>query len=167
MRIFGIGTDIVECQRIARMLAKHGEVFLRRVFTEQEIAYCHQRKRAAEHFAGRWAAKEAVFKALGTGWAKGMCWTDIEIVHDHLGQPQVQVHGAVREYTEHKGIGGILVSISHCRQYATACAVAWLAGAGDHATDGVAGLSTYAVGAEPNPCTATSEVRESGSSHKQ
>lgn len=128
MRIFGIGTDIVECQRIARMLERHGETFVRRVFTEREILYCQKRKRAAEHFAGRWAAKEAVFKALGTGWAKGMCWTDVEIIHDRLGQPLVQTQGAVREYMERLGVGGILVSISHCRRYATACALAWVNG---------------------------------------
>lgn len=124
MQVFGIGTDIVECRRIARMLEKHGEVFLRRVFTEAEIAYCQKRKRAVEHFAGRWAAKEAVFKSLGTGWAKGMCWTDIEIVHNPQGQPQVHVRGAVREFMEHHNISNILISISHCFHYATACAMA-------------------------------------------
>jgi len=126
MRIFGIGTDIVECARIARMLQKHGETFLQRVFTEKEIAYCRQRKRAVEHFAGRWAAKEAVFKSLGTGWAKGMCWTDIEITHDRRGQPHVCVHGAVEQYLHAWHIATILISISHCRRYATACAIALL-----------------------------------------
>lgn len=126
MRIFGIGTDIVECARIARMLQKHGETFLQRVFTEKEIAYCRQRKRAVEHFAGRWAAKEAVFKCLGTGWARGMCWTDVEITHDRRGQPHVCVHGAVEQYLQTWHIATILISISHCRRYATACAIALL-----------------------------------------
>jgi holo-[acyl-carrier protein] synthase len=126
MNIFGIGTDIVECARIARMLEKHGEVFLQRVFTAEEIAYCRPRKRFIEHFAGRWAAKEAVFKSLGTGWAKGMCWTDIAITHDPRGQPHVQVRGAVEEYMRACHISTILVSISHCRRYATACAIALL-----------------------------------------
>ncbi|MCS7167252.1 MAG: holo-ACP synthase [Gemmatales bacterium] len=127
MHIYGIGTDIVECRRIARMLERHGDTFLRRVYTEREIAYCQKRKRALEHFAGRWAAKEAVFKALGTGWAKGMAWTDIEIVHDSLGQPLVHAQATVRDYMKSVGIEKILLSISHCRHYATACAIALVA----------------------------------------
>ena len=69
MDIVGIGTDIVECLRIGRMIEQHGELFLTRIFTEREIRYCQERKRAMEHFAGRWAAKEAVLKALGVGLA--------------------------------------------------------------------------------------------------
>ena len=72
MDIVGIGTDIVECLRIGRMIEQHGELFLTRVYTEREIRYCQERKRAVEHFAGRWAAKEAVLKALGVGWRRGL-----------------------------------------------------------------------------------------------
>ena len=68
MRILGIGTDIVECPRIGKMIEQHGELFLRRVYTEREIRYCQARRHALEHFAGRWAAKEAILKAIGTGW---------------------------------------------------------------------------------------------------
>ena len=71
MDILGIGTDIVECLRIGRMIEQHGELFLTRIFTEREVRYCQERKRAVEHFAGRWAAKEAVLKALGVGWRRG------------------------------------------------------------------------------------------------
>ncbi len=72
MDIVGIGTDIVECLRIGRMIEQHGELFLTRVYTEREIRYCQARKNATEHFAGRWAAKEAILKCLGTGWSRGV-----------------------------------------------------------------------------------------------
>ena len=124
MVIVGIGTDIVECLRIRRMIEKHGELFLNRVFTDREMRYCQRSKNATEHFAGRWAAKEAVLKCLGTGWSKGLCWTDIEVRNEHGARPQVLVCGAAREIALERGIGNILVSISHCRTYATAYAIA-------------------------------------------
>ena len=93
MEILGIGTDIVECLRIGRMIEQHGEVFLTRVYTDREIHYCQGKKRATEHFAGRWAAKEAVFKCLGTGWSKGLGWTNLEIRHDTAGKPELRVAG--------------------------------------------------------------------------
>ena len=71
-KLISIGTDIIECVRIAQLIEKHGEVFLQRVFTQKEILYCSSRKAATQHYAGRWAAKEAVLKVLGTGWAKGI-----------------------------------------------------------------------------------------------
>src|SRR2546426_12395792 len=71
MDILGIGTDIIECPRIGRMIEQHGELFLSRVYTAREIRYCQARKNAIEHFAGRWAAKEAILKCLGTGCARG------------------------------------------------------------------------------------------------
>jgi holo-[acyl-carrier-protein] synthase len=79
--VVGIGTDIIECDRIGGMLQKHGDEFLQRVFTPREIAYCGDRKMSQLHYAGRWAAKEAILKVLGTGWAKGIQWTDVEIVN--------------------------------------------------------------------------------------
>lgn len=124
MEIYGIGTDIVECVRIRRMIERHGELFLRRVYTEREIHYSQSRKRAMEHFAGRWAAKEAIFKAIGTGWRKGIAWTDVEVRHDHLGRPFVVVCGALKDYLQHARIHDVLVTISHCREYATAYAIA-------------------------------------------
>ncbi len=124
MRILGIGTDIVECLRIGKMIEQHGELFLRRVYTEREIRYCQARKRALEHFAGRWAAKEAILKAIGTGWAKGICWTDLEVRNDDSGQPRVLVRGGARDVAVQKGIGDLLISISHCRTYATAYSMA-------------------------------------------
>ena len=124
MDIYGIGTDIVECVRIRKMIERHGELFLRRVYTEREISYCQSKTRGTEHFAGRWAAKEAVYKCLGTGWAKGMCWTDMEVRHDQLGKPHVHVGGAVKEFMKDARIADVLISISHCRAYATAYALA-------------------------------------------
>ncbi|GIW79021.1 MAG: holo-[acyl-carrier-protein] synthase [Gemmatales bacterium] len=124
MEIFGIGTDIVECLRIGRMIEQYGELFLRRVFTDREIRYCQMRKRATEHFAGRWAAKEAIVKALGTGIRRGFSWTDLEICNNYDGAPSVQLRGAAKEQMEKLDVARILVSISHCRAYATAYAIA-------------------------------------------
>lgn len=124
MDIYGIGTDIVECLRIRKMIERHGETFLRRVYTDREISYCHGRKRAMEHFAGRWAAKEAIFKSLGTGWQRGLSWTDVEIRLDPQGRPSVFVCGAARELAATRNVANILISISHCRSYATAYALA-------------------------------------------
>src|SRR5437588_1763008 len=100
MEIIGIGTDIVECVRIGRMIEQHGEVFLTRVYTEREIHYCQERKHATENFAGRWAAKEAILKCLGTGWSRGICWTDMEIRHLPGGHPHVALRGGAREVAE-------------------------------------------------------------------
>jgi holo-[acyl-carrier protein] synthase len=124
MEIVGIGTDIVECLRIGRMIEQHGELFLNRVYTEREVRYCQSRKRATEHFAGRWAAKEAILKCLGSGWRKGLCWTDMEIRNDPSGKPEVFLCGAAKESAQQLRIGTIQLSISHCRAYATAYAVA-------------------------------------------
>src|SRR5437868_574269 len=115
MQIVGIGTDIVECLRIGRMIEQHGELFLARVYTEKEIHYCQERKRSTEHFAGRWAAKEAILKCLGTGWIKGICWTDMEIRNDSGGKPHVLMCGGVKDRAQILRISDILVSISHCR----------------------------------------------------
>jgi holo-[acyl-carrier protein] synthase len=124
MTVIGIGTDIVECLRIAQMIERHGELFLTRVFTPPEIEYCSSRKAATQHYAGRWAAKEAILKALGTGWSRGIRWRDMEIRNDAAGKPSVALGGGARELCERLGIGDILISISHCRTHATALAVA-------------------------------------------
>jgi holo-[acyl-carrier protein] synthase len=124
MDIVGIGTEIVECLRIGRMIEQHGEVFLTRVYTEREINHCQGRKRATEHFAARWAAKEAILKALGTTWKRGLCWTDIEVRVERAGQLEVRLSGAVRDIAEGLHVGKVLVSMSHCRAYATAYVLA-------------------------------------------
>jgi holo-[acyl-carrier protein] synthase len=124
MEIIGIGTDITECLRIARMIERHGELFITRVYTPDEIVYCQNRKQATQHFTGRWAAKEAILKAIGTGWRRGISWRDMEIRNDPSGKPVVAVRGGVRDVFEKLGIREILISISHCRAYATAIAIA-------------------------------------------
>ena len=124
MTVIGIGTDIVECLRIAQMIERHGELFLTRVFTPREIEYCSSRKAATQHYAGRWAAKEAILKALGTGWSGGIRWRDMEIRNDGAGKPTVALGGEARNLCERLGVGNMLISISHCRNYATALAVA-------------------------------------------
>jgi holo-[acyl-carrier protein] synthase len=106
------------------MIEQHGELFLQRVFTDREIRYCQMRRHAREHFAARWAAKEAVFKAFGTGWTKGTSWRDVEIRNEPGGQPKVAVRGEAKEIVKRLRISDILISLSHCRSYATALAIA-------------------------------------------
>jgi len=122
--IVGLGTDIVEIVRIGQMIERHGEEFLQRVFTDEEIRYCQKRKECYQHFAGRWAAKEAVMKTLGTGWTRGVGWQDIEVSTKRSGQPTINIHGSARDYASKIGIDEVLISISHCRSYAMATAVA-------------------------------------------
>ncbi len=124
MSIYGLGTDIVEVARIAKVIERHGDVFVRRIFTPHEIDYCHGKKRSTEHFAGRWAAKEAIFKALGTGWRGKVQWIDFEIRRDDLGKPIVHVCGTSKDFLMQERIADILISLSHCREYATATAIA-------------------------------------------
>ena len=88
MNVLGVGTDITECLRIAQMIERHGELFVGRVYTPAEIEYCRSRKQATQHFAGRWAAKEAILKALGTGWRRGISWRDIEVINAPGGRPR-------------------------------------------------------------------------------
>jgi holo-[acyl-carrier protein] synthase len=94
------------------------------VYTDQEIRYCQSRKAATEHFAGRWAAKEAVLKSLGTGWSRGLCWTDIEVRNDTDGHPKVYLCAGAKDRAVRLQVSDILLSIAHCRAYATAYAVA-------------------------------------------
>ena len=122
--IVGLGTNIVEIVRIGKMIERHGEIFLNRVFTEDEVRYCQRRKECYQHFAGRWAAKEAVMKTLGTGFIKGIGWQDIEVCSQKSGRPTINIRGGAREYAESIGIDEILITISHCKLYATATAIA-------------------------------------------
>ena len=124
MDIVGIGTEITECLRIGRLIEKHGEQFLSRIYTSREIRFCQARKRSLEHFASHWAAKEAVLKSLGTRWKPGLAWTDIEIRHAAGGTSRVILRGAIREIAENHGINTVLLSMASCRAYATAYATA-------------------------------------------
>ena len=122
MKILGIGTEIVECLRIRRMIDRHGELFLGRVFTEREMRACQAHKRATEYFAGHWSAKHAVAKALGVRMQKGLSWTEIEIQSDPLTPPKVAIRGATKDLAVRLGVAEIHVSIAHCRTYAIAFA---------------------------------------------
>ncbi len=122
--IIGIGSDIAECLRIARMIERYGETFLRRVYTPEEIRYCQGRAEATQHFTGHWAAKEAILRALGTGWRGGIAWRDVEVRNTPGSRPIVAVQGGVKEAVEKSGITKLLISISHCRTHATAYAIA-------------------------------------------
>ena len=124
MNVIGIGTDIIEVARIGQMIEKHDELFLRRVFTTSEIEYCAGRKAAMQHYAGRWAAKEAALKALGTGWAKGIHWTDMEVANLPGGKPELRIHGVAQRISSEMGIQQMQVSISHCRTFAVAYVIA-------------------------------------------
>ncbi|MBL4884455.1 MAG: holo-ACP synthase [Planctomycetaceae bacterium] len=124
MQIFGLGTDITETERIASMVDRHGDAFLNRTYTPAEILYCSSKKNFTQHYAGRWAAKEAVMKSFGTGFVKGIHWVEIEVVSQPSGRPVIELSGATAQFAENLGISQILISISHCKLYATATAIA-------------------------------------------
>lgn len=121
--IKGIGTDIVEIERIRGMLERHGESFLQRCFTPDEIEFASKYKDPAVRYAGRWAAKEAVVKVLGTGFVKGITFHDIEVLPMHTGQPQIQLTGVAAERASEQQIESMLITISHAQLYATATAI--------------------------------------------
>jgi holo-[acyl-carrier protein] synthase len=123
MQIVGVGTDIVECLRVGRMIEEHGEVFLNRIYTTHEIRYCQAHRRVTERFAARWAAKEAVLRALGTSWKRGLSWTDIEL-RTERGKTKVVLTGAVKDIAMNLRVANFFVSLAHCRAYATAYVLA-------------------------------------------
>ena len=124
MPILGHGIDIVETDRIRRLVEQHGDHFLKRVFTTGEQEYCSRSpKRYYEHLAGRFAAKEAVLKVLGTGWRGGIQWTDIEVLRDPSGQPRIKLIGECERIARELGIVSWHVSISHIETHATASAI--------------------------------------------
>lgn len=124
MPVLGHGIDIVETARIRQLVEAHGRRFLDRCFTPAEQEYCARNpKRQFEHLAGRFAAKEAVLKVLGTGWRGGIQWTDIELTREPSGQPRVMLAGEARRIAEALGIRRWHVSISHIETHATASAI--------------------------------------------
>ncbi|PKL46130.1 MAG: holo-[acyl-carrier-protein] synthase [Planctomycetes bacterium HGW-Planctomycetes-1] len=118
------GIDLVDGPRIEKMLERHGEHFLDRVFTKAEQKQADAVKNRIEKLAGRFAAKEAVLKMLGTGWRGKIAWTDIEIVNNPLGRPQVTLSGEVEKIASKMGVGEISLSISHTANFVMASAVA-------------------------------------------
>jgi len=123
MRIIAHGIDLVDCKRLARSIERHGRKFLDRVFTPVEQEYSRDKKSEIQHLAGRFAIKEAVLKVLGTGWANGIAWTDIEVRNAPSGQPRVFLSGKCREVAERLGIVEIHISISHIDTHAIGSAV--------------------------------------------
>jgi len=121
--ILGTGVDIAETSRMERGLERHGERFTRRIFTPAEIAYCEKFKNRAERYAARFAAKEAVFKALGTGWRKGIRWLDAEVVHQPSGKPELVLAGKAEEVARALRVTRMSVSISHSERYVVALVI--------------------------------------------
>jgi holo-[acyl-carrier protein] synthase len=111
--IIGLGVDIAEIDRIETAIARHGQAFLDRVFTPDEIAYCEKHKKKFERYAARFAAKEATMKALGTGWRNGVRWVDLEVVREPSGKPTMRLHGRARELAEQLGVKHISLSQTH------------------------------------------------------
>jgi len=118
------GIDLVELGRIERMLNRHGERFLQRVYTQSERHYSASKRRRVEKLAGRFAAKESILKLVGTGWRGKINWTDIEIINNELGRPEVSLSGEVARLARQMGITQISVSITHTSDFAIASAVA-------------------------------------------
>jgi holo-[acyl-carrier protein] synthase len=112
MTIVGLGMDATDVPRIAEAYERYGDRFLQRVFTDQEIAYCLRRKNPAPHLAGRFAAKEAGMKAIGTGHAFGVLWRDLEVVRQS-GPPQLQFHNAAARHFARLGARRALLTITH------------------------------------------------------
>ncbi len=123
MSIVAHGIDLVECERIADMLDKHRDRFLRRVLTPAEIERAEQYKKSVPFVAGRWAAKEAILKMVGTGWRGKIAWSDMEILPNDLGEPIVTLCGETARRAEGRGITRVMLSITHTKQYAAASAI--------------------------------------------
>jgi holo-[acyl-carrier protein] synthase len=119
MSIIGLGLDATEIDRIADTIERYGQRFLNRVFTDGEIAYCVRRRVPAIHFAGRFAAKEAGMKALGTGHSHGVLWRDVEVVR-RGGPPQLRFHGGAAQRFAAMNAGSSLVTITHTNSLAFA-----------------------------------------------
>ena len=118
--IVGLGVDIAEVPRIKAAIERHGEPFLRRIFTPNEVAYCERFKNKFERYAGRFAAKEATMKALGTGWRRGVRWVDLEVVREESGRPSIALAGEAAKIAAGLGVKHISLSITHTEAEALA-----------------------------------------------
>ena len=119
MTILGLGIDVTDLPRIARAFDQYGERFLKRVFTEGEIAYCTRRRNPVPHLAGRFAAKEAAMKALGTGHSRGVLWKDIEVFRT-FGPPQLRLNGGAAARAEGMQVRSSMLTITHSEAIAMA-----------------------------------------------
>ncbi|OPZ15446.1 MAG: Holo-(acyl-carrier-protein) synthase [candidate division BRC1 bacterium ADurb.BinA364] len=127
--IVGIGVDLIEVERVEKVLEKHSGRFAARVYTEIEQAYCSGKARPSLHYAARFAAKEAFLKAIGTGLTQGVSWREIGVVHLPSGQPMLQLEGRALELMSARGGERALVSLSHSKGHA--CAVVLIEGVGN------------------------------------
>jgi len=118
--IIGIGYDMVEVQRIESVLSRWGDRFEKRVFTPQELEYCGNKENRFQRLASRFAVKEAVFKALGTGWQRGVGWTEIAVTNNDLGKPSVTLSGRTKQLSQQMGVRNIFVSMTHTSNYGAA-----------------------------------------------
>lgn len=118
--ILGVGVDLEEVERLKAAIERHGRRFLERVFTSGEIAYVERAANRFERYAARFAAKEAAMKAIGTGWAEGVRWSDIEIVNSESGRPEMKLSGKAAEIAAALGCRAVHVSLSHTRRMAIA-----------------------------------------------
>ena len=123
MTILGVGMDIVETKRIAESIERFGDRFLRRVFLEGEVAYARSMKFPHLHLAARFAAKEAISKAFGTGIGHEMGWRDLEIIREPGGAPRVRLHGRAEAFANARGVQAVHISLSHTEHYGAASAV--------------------------------------------
>jgi holo-[acyl-carrier protein] synthase len=118
--IVGTGIDIAEVPRIAQAIARHGDRFIHRIFTEEEIRYCESKANRVERYAARFAAKEAAMKALGTGWNHGVRWRDVEVCRQAGGRPIIAFHGKAAEFAAKLGAAHVALSLSHTAEQAIA-----------------------------------------------
>lgn len=118
--IVGLGIDIAEVARVKAAIERHGETFLRRLYTPKEREYCERFKNKYERYAGRFAAKEAAMKALGTGWSRGVRWVDVEVVREKGGRPTLKLAGEASNVAQRMGVKNIALSITHTADQAFA-----------------------------------------------
>lgn len=118
--IVGIGLDLAEIDRIEQAIGRHGDAFKRRVYTDAERKYCESHRNSFERYAGRFAAKEAGMKALGTGWRGGITWRDFEVVRERGGKPTLRLSGVARTLAEKLGVKNIVMTITHSGNLAMA-----------------------------------------------
>jgi holo-[acyl-carrier protein] synthase len=121
--IYGTGIDIVEISRFERFVQESNDALLTRLFTPQELSYCSVKKKSAQHYALRFAAKEAFFKASGLGLRDGMSWRDVEVVNNDLGKPDLRLHGRAAEIFTELGLHKVHTALSHDGAYAVAMVV--------------------------------------------
>jgi len=119
--IFGIGIDIIEIGRIKESIERFDEIFLNKIYTETELNYCLNKKNKYQHFAARFAAKEAIAKALATGWSKGFRWKDIEIYNEKSGMPNVKLRGNLKKFLGKDK--SLKITMSHSEHYVTCFAI--------------------------------------------